>query len=107
MKDRGASNDDLRTAAIKRIKKKTDLKAHLFVYVVVNAFLVAIWAITGAGFFWPIFPILGWGFGVVFNVWDVYRREAPTEEQVQREIHRLRGRPAPITDQIGREDRAG
>src|SRR4029453_18125947 len=99
MKDRGASNDDLRTAAIKRIKKKTDLKAHLFVYIVVNAFLVAIWAITGAEFFWPFFPILGWGIGVVFNVWDVYRREALTEEQVQREIHRLRGRPAPITDQ--------
>jgi Domain of unknown function (DUF1707) len=27
--------------------------------------LVAIWALTGAGYFWPIWPILGWG---VFTV---------------------------------------
>ena len=23
--------------------------------------LVAIWALTGAGYFWPVWPILGWG----------------------------------------------
>ena len=25
------------------------------------AVLVAIWALTGAGYFWPVWPILGWG----------------------------------------------
>jgi hypothetical protein len=30
-------------------------------YLVVSALLVAIWALTGAGYFWPIWPILGWG----------------------------------------------
>ena len=25
------------------------------------ALLVAIWALTGAGYFWPMWPILGWG----------------------------------------------
>jgi hypothetical protein len=23
--------------------------------------MVAIWALTGAGYFWPVWPILGWG----------------------------------------------
>jgi hypothetical protein len=23
--------------------------------------LVAIWALTGMGYFWPVWPILGWG----------------------------------------------
>jgi hypothetical protein len=27
--------------------------------------LVAIWAMTGAGYFWPVWPILGWGVFVV------------------------------------------
>ena len=27
--------------------------------------LVAIWALTGAGYFWPIWPMLGWGIGVL------------------------------------------
>jgi uncharacterized membrane protein len=95
MNDTPATSDDLRAAAILRIKKRSELKAHLFAYVVVNGFLVAIWAITGAGFFWPIFPMLGWGVGVVFNAWDVYRRTTPTEEEVQREMRRLGARSTP------------
>ena len=27
--------------------------------------LVAIWALTGMGYFWPVWPILGWGVFVV------------------------------------------
>jgi Domain of unknown function (DUF1707)/2TM domain len=38
---------------------------HVRAYVAVNVMLVAIWALTGGGYFWPIWPILGWGVGVV------------------------------------------
>jgi hypothetical protein len=38
---------------------------HVRAYVAVNVMLVAIWALTGAGYFWPVWPILGWGIGVV------------------------------------------
>ena len=38
---------------------------HLRAYIAVNVMLVAIWALTGAGYFWPIWPILGWGIGVL------------------------------------------
>jgi hypothetical protein len=61
----------------------------LFAYVLVNAMLVGIWAVTGAAFFWPIFPILGWGIGVAFNIWDVYRVEAPTEDDIRHEMETL------------------
>jgi len=30
----------------------------------VNVALVCIWAATGAGYFWPIWPLIGWGIGV-------------------------------------------
>jgi len=85
-----STDETLRAAAIRRIKKKSEFKAHLFAYVVVNGFLVALWAVTGAGYFWPIFPILGWGIGVAFNAWDVYWRTVPTEQRIQREMDRLR-----------------
>src|SRR3712207_7042354 len=39
------------------------LKIHLTVYVAVNLILIAIWAVAGGGYFWPIWPILGWGIG--------------------------------------------
>jgi hypothetical protein len=31
-------------------------------YVAVMALLVAIWALAGAGYFWPVWPAVGWGF---------------------------------------------
>ena len=50
---------------------------------------MVIWATTSSGFFWPIFPIFGWGIGLVFNAWDVYR-EPVSEERIRREMGRLR-----------------
>lgn len=83
---------DLRKRAHERLKQKRDFKMHVFMYVAVNAALVAIWAITSDdGLFWPIFPILGWGVGVAANAWDVYGRKPITDEEIQREADRLRG----------------
>ncbi len=84
------SDQELRNRAIQRLKKKHDFHAHLLVYGMVNAFLVAIWAVTGAGFFWPIFPMVGWGIGVVMNAWDVYGREEPDEDQIRREMELMK-----------------
>ena len=81
---------DLREQAKLRLNKRRDLAAHLVSYVVINAMLVAIWASTGRGYFWPIWVIGGWGVGVVLNVWDVYFRRPVTEHDIQREIDRLR-----------------
>jgi hypothetical protein len=82
-----------RERAIKRLKKRRDFYGHLFVYTLVNGVLVAIWAVANVhGFFWPIYPILGWGIGVVLNAWDVYRKETFSEEQIQREIGHLQRR---------------
>jgi hypothetical protein len=80
---------DVRERALARLKKKSEFKAHVFVYVLVNALLVTIWAMTGTHFFWPVFPIVGWGIGVVMNAWDVYRKP-PSEEAIRREMQRLR-----------------
>ena len=38
---------------------------HVRAYVGTMLLLVAIWALTGAGYFWPIWPMLGWGIGVL------------------------------------------
>jgi 2TM domain len=90
------SEQELRKLAVSRLKKRRDFGTHVVIYVIVNAMLVGIWAVTGAGFFWPIFPILGWGIGVGANAWDVYGRKPITEDEVQRETERLRSeRPVP------------
>jgi hypothetical protein len=40
-------------------------RSHERAYLATMLLLVAIWALTGAGYFWPIWPMLGWGIGVV------------------------------------------
>jgi Domain of unknown function (DUF1707) len=38
-------------------RRRSDLRP----FVATSILLVAIWALTGAGYFWPVWPILGWG----------------------------------------------
>jgi len=83
---------DLRERALKRLKKKHDFHIHLVIYLMVNGLLVAVWAMTSPPFFWPIFPLVGWGIGVVANAWDAYGSDEPTERQVNREMVRLTNR---------------
>jgi hypothetical protein len=86
----GTGEDQLRRRAVKRLQAKAGFWTHLAIYLAVNAFLVMIWFFTGAGFFWPIFPIAGWGIGVAANAWDVFGREPITEERIQHEMDNLR-----------------
>ena len=91
-----AINDDtareqmLRDKALRQLKKRRDFYGHLLVYILVNGFLVVIWAITDVhGFFWPIFPIAAWGIAVILNAWDVFWRRDIDEEQIRREMDRM------------------
>jgi class 3 adenylate cyclase len=40
------------------------VRIHATIYAVVNLMLIAIWAASGGGYFWPIWPLLGWGIGL-------------------------------------------
>ncbi|WP_214401415.1 2TM domain-containing protein [Pseudonocardia lacus] len=44
----------------------------------------------GAAFFWPVFPIFGWGIGLVAHGWEVFGRDRLTEERIRAEMDRLR-----------------
>jgi hypothetical protein len=81
-----------REQAIERLKKRRDFYNHLVVYVVINAALWAIWAITGAGYPWPAWVTGGWAIGLLLNAWDVFYRRPITDVEVQREIERMRGK---------------
>ena len=80
---------DLRARALERLKKKRDFKLHLAMYVMFNSLLILVWVLTATGFFWPVFPLAGWGIGIVAHAWDAYGRE-PSEAQIRREIDHLR-----------------
>ena len=78
---------DQRQEAVNRLRSKREFRVHAAVYVVVNAFLVLIWALTSGGFFWPVWPMLGWGIGLVAHALTVYLGDSRiTEAQIEREM---------------------
>jgi 2TM domain-containing protein len=89
--DERTDEELLRQRAVRQLKKRRDFYGHLLVFVLVNAAVITIWAMTNdGGFFWPIFLILGWGVGLVMNAWDVFYTSYEDEGQIQREIDRIR-----------------
>lgn len=83
------SDDELRQRAVARLESRREFWTHVAAYVLVNGAFVVIWALTGAGFFWPVFPILGWGIGLFFHGWETFSG-GPKEERIRREMERLR-----------------
>jgi hypothetical protein len=77
-----------REAAIRRLKAKRGFTVHAAVFVIVNILLVAIWATSGGGYFWPIWPFLGWGIGLAFHGWSVYFQGPISEDDIRREIEK-------------------
>lgn len=84
-------NSELRTQAKHRLEDKRGFRNFAVVFVLVSALLVVIWAVSGAGFFWPVFPIAGMGIALAIQAWNVYGQKPVTEDDVQREIDRQRG----------------
>ncbi|GAB89868.1 2TM domain-containing protein [Gordonia rhizosphera] len=83
--------DAERREAIERIRARRGFWVHLTVYLVVNAGLVLIWYLGSGGYFWPVWPLLGWGIGLAAHGFGVFVGVSPpSEERIQREIDRGR-----------------
>ena len=81
---------DEREAARRRLQARRDFGSHLVSYVVVNAFLIGVWAVTGAGYFWPVWIMACWGMGLGLDAWDVFWRRPLTEADIDAELERRR-----------------
>jgi hypothetical protein len=87
--------DELREKAEKRVNQKMALLSHIGSYVIVNGFLVLIWALTGAdtGNFWPVWVMLGWGIGLAFHIFAYLtgkRSDAVRERMLQKELDKVK-----------------
>jgi hypothetical protein len=69
-----------------RVMRKRKFRGDLVRYLVINLFLIGIWAVSGFGYFWPGWVLAGWGVLLILSAWDAFRRPEPTEEDIQREL---------------------
>ena len=59
-------------------RRRSQRRPDLVPFIAVNLLLIVIWAATGAGYFWPIWPLLGWGIGLIAPCSRaVHRRRLP------------------------------
>jgi hypothetical protein len=77
-----------RERARKRLQERHDFGSHLFVFIVVNVALIAAWAITGSGYFWPAWVLAAWGVGLVLHGWETFAHRPVTEADVDAELDR-------------------
>ena len=62
------SEDEIYEQAKRRVEARKGFFIHLIVYICVNILLIIIWAfVAGGGFPWFIFPLVGWGIGLLFH----------------------------------------
>jgi hypothetical protein len=83
-----ATVDPEREAARQRLEDRRKFSANLVSYLVVNAFLIGVWALTGGGYFWPAWVLAGWGAAVVLHAWETFVDRPVTEADVEAELRR-------------------
>ena len=91
------SDDELRTKAKLRALAKLGFYIHFSVYVGVNVLLFFVWwftrgdtSVPNASFPWFIFPLVGWGIGVLAHYLAVFHRTGVTDRMVEQEYRKLK-----------------
>lgn len=88
-----SSEDELRSAAEKRVHRKRGFYSYLGIWAAVSLILTAVWAFSGGGYYWPVWAIFGMGIAAVFQFIDIFVSRPVTQADVDREMKRMRGEP--------------
>ncbi len=90
----GMSEEEIYRQAKKIVEEKKGFYTHLAVYIGVNILLVIIWAFpAGGGYPWFLWPLGGWGIGLLFHFLGVFVFSRPSDwerREIEKEVERLR-----------------
>ena len=87
------SEEEIYQIARRRVEEKKGFFIHFAIYIGVNILLVIIWAATGDGFPWFVFPLGGWGIGILFHFLGVFvfsKETAWERRAVEKEVEKLK-----------------
>lgn len=93
-----AADAEIVAHARKNLQARADFRKHLMVYGAVMGLLVAIWLVTSPfDYFWPIWPMMGWGLAIVLHGmtlwWDAPPSDQAVADEARRIAERARRRP--------------
>lgn len=90
---RELTEEEIYKEAKARIKKKKEFLSHLVAYVLINIVLVVIWALSGSGYMWFLWPLGIWGVFVLWNFIDVfllYKSIQSEKAAINREVEKIK-----------------
>jgi hypothetical protein len=77
--------------AEKRVAAKLEFYRHLVIYIAVNILLIIINLVTSTETLWFIWPLLGWGIGIVVHAIQVFivpSESSLKERMIERELEK-------------------
>ena len=77
-----------REKARRRVERKRKLRNDFVAYIVINCFLIGVWAFTGLGYFWPGWVLGGWGVLLMLDAWKTYNQGPVTDHEIEQEMRR-------------------
>ena len=86
------SEEQIYEQAKQRVEARKGFFIHLIVYICVNILLIIIWAfVAGAGFPWFIFPLVGWGIGLLFHGLGIFVFGQKSDSvAIEKEVEKIR-----------------
>ena len=66
------NNIEVKQEQMSNRQQRKGFKSHLFAFLAINGFLVLLNLVVSPGYFWAIYPILGWGLGLLLHGMKVY-----------------------------------
>jgi hypothetical protein len=84
--------NELEEVAKKRVQARAGFIIHAAMYVAMNTGFVMMWLMTGRGYPWFMWPLFGWGIGVLAHAIALAIGPGSKAEQraIDRELRRLR-----------------
>ena len=88
-----AEQQDFQKAAKERLQAQQQFKKMMGGFVVLWLFMTAVWALSGAGYFWPAWVIVGTLFAGAALGWRAYgprsSDEGPSQAQIDAEAKKF------------------
>ena len=88
------TDDSARQQAIQRLHQRRGFTNYIIGAVVISLFMVLIWALSGRGYFWPVWVVLGRGLATAGMAWSAYgpREKTPSDAEVEEEARKFEDR---------------
>ena len=66
------SRDQRLREAKEQVERERGFYQHLITYVLVNLGLFGLYLFSGSGYYWFVWPLIGWGIGLAFHAYGVF-----------------------------------